>query len=65
MTQKRGDKMLSKPIGRPKSENPLTIEVKARIDKKTNDELIKYCKENNITRTDVVREGIKLVITKK
>lgn len=57
--------MSSKPMGRPKSENPLTVEVKARIDKKTNDELIKYCKENNITRTDVVREGIKLVMEKK
>lgn len=65
MAQKRGDTMSSKSMGRPKSENPLTVEVKARIDKKTNDELIKFCKENNITRTDVVREGIKLVMEKK
>ncbi len=45
-------------MGRPKSENPLKIEVKARIDAKTNEKLIKYCKENNVTRTEVVREGI-------
>lgn len=51
-------------MGRPKSENPLTIEVKARIDAKTNEKLIKYCKENNVTRTEVVREGIKKVIEK-
>ncbi len=57
--------MSSKTMGRPKSANPLTVEVKARIDKKTNDELIKYCEENNVTRTDVVREGIKLVMSKK
>lgn len=57
--------MSSKTMGRPKSANPLTVEVKARIDKKTNDKLIKYCEENNVTRTDVVREGIKLVMSKK
>lgn len=62
--RKRGDKM-SPRIGRPKSETPLTIEVKARIDKETNEKLVKYCKDNNVTRTDVVREGIKKVIEKK
>ena len=31
---------------------------------KTNEKLIKYCKENNVTRTEVVREGIKKVIEK-
>lgn len=56
---------MSPKMGRPKSENPLTIEVKARIDVKTNESLIKYCKENNVTRTDVVREGIKMVIEKE
>lgn len=56
---------MSPRTGRPKAENPLTIEVKARIDKETNEKLIKYCKDNNATRTDVVREGIKLVIEKK
>ena len=29
-----------------------------------NEKLIKYCKENNVTRTEVVREGIKKVIEK-
>lgn len=56
---------MSPRIGRPKSETPLTIEVKARIDKETNEKLVKYCKDNNVTRTDVVREGIKKVIEKK
>ena len=56
---------MSPHIGRPKAENPLTIEVKARIDKETNEKLIKYCKDNNMTRTDVVREGIKRVIENK
>lgn len=52
-------------MGRPKAENPLTIEVKARIDKETNDKLVKYCKDKNVTRTDVIRKGIKLIIEKK
>ncbi len=56
---------MSPRTGRPKSQAPLTVEVKARIDKDTNDKLVKYCKDNNVTRTDVVREGIKRVIEKK
>lgn len=56
---------MSPRTGRPKVEKPLTVEVKARIDKETNDKLDKYCKENNVTRTDVVREGIKKVIEEK
>lgn len=51
-------------MGRPKSKNPKTIEVKARIDKNLNDRLVKYCEENKLTRTDVVRRGIEMVIKK-
>ena len=61
VAQKVGDKMPPK-TGRPQAKNPLTIEIKARIDKSTNDKLIKYCKENKVTRTDVVRKGIQLVL---
>lgn len=56
---------MSPRTGRPKVENPLTVEVKARIDIETNEKLIKYCKENNVSRTEVVRKGIKQVIEKK
>ncbi|PKM61416.1 MAG: CopG family transcriptional regulator [Firmicutes bacterium HGW-Firmicutes-4] len=48
--------------GRPKSENPKTVEVKARIDVETNEALIEYCKKYNVTRTDVVRQGIRCVL---
>lgn len=54
-----------KKIGRPKSENPLTIEIKARIDKETKDKLAEYCRETGKTVTDVIREGIKTVIEKQ
>ncbi len=56
---------MSPRTGRPKSEKPLTVEVKARIDKETNEKLVKYCKQNNVSRTYVVREGIKKVIEKE
>lgn len=64
VAQKVGETM-SPRTGRPKAEKPLTIEVKARIDTETNQKLIEYCNENNVTRTDVVREGIKLIVEKK
>lgn len=51
--------------GRPKSEKPLTVEVKARIDADTNRKLNEYCEKNRITRTEVVRRGISFVLGEK
>lgn len=58
---------MSPRTGRPKAKQPKTIEVKARIDEETNRKLVDYCKENDTSRTDVVRKGIDLVLgeTKK
>ncbi len=53
---------MSPRTGRPKAENPKEIEVKARIDEETNERLQAYCKKHGKTRTDVVREGIELVL---
>lgn len=61
VAQKVGDN-LSPRTGRPKSEKPKEIEVKARIDSETDRRLQEYCKAHNKTRTDVVRKGIDLVI---
>lgn len=55
---------MSPRTGRPKVDNPKTIEVKARIDMETNERLVDYCKKNNTTKTEVVREGIEKVIKK-
>ena len=41
------------------------IEVKARIDEETNEKLIKFCEENQLSRTDVVRMGIEKVLNDK
>lgn len=56
---------MSPRTGRPKSESPKTIEVKARIDEKTNERLNLYCDKHNVTRTDVVRMGIDEVLGKE
>ena len=54
---------MSQRTGRPKS--PKTIEVKARIDEKTNEKLNLYCEKYCVTRTDVVRMGIDEVLGKE
>lgn len=56
---------MSPRIGRPKSKNPKTIEVKARIDEKTNERLNNYCEKNGITKTQVVRDGINKILGEK
>ncbi len=56
---------MSPRTGRPKAEKPKTIEVKARIDEETNKKLVHYCNQNSISRTEVVRKGIDLVLEKK
>lgn len=61
VAQKGGD-VLSPRTGRPKAENPKTVEVKARIDAETNSKLLEYCKQHRKTRTEVIREGIALVL---
>lgn len=53
---------MSPRTGRPKVDKPKTIEVKARIDEETNDNLIKYCEAHKVSRTEVVRKGIEKVI---
>lgn len=56
---------MSPRTGRPKSDNPKEIEVKARIDAETDKRLQAYCKTHKKTRTDVVREGIELVLAQE
>ena len=57
--------MDSKKIGRPKIKNPKNIDVKVRLDEETNEKLLSYCKEHNITRVEAIRQGIHLILSKK
>lgn len=45
-------------VGRPKVENPKDIDVKVRIDRKTNEKLLSFCEKNKTTRTEAIRNGI-------
>lgn len=53
---------MSPRMGRPKSKNPLNVDIKVRVDQETNDKLVKYAKDHEITRTEVIRRGINLVL---
>lgn len=53
---------MSPRTGRPKTDNPKAVEVKARIDDRTNKKLNDYCKEKGVTRTDAVRKGLDMVL---
>ena len=53
---------MSPRTGRPKSQNPLSVEVKARIDLQTSEKLDLYCERTGLTRTEVIRKGIDLIL---
>lgn len=53
---------MSPRTGRPKSDNPLNVDVKVRLDSATSEKLEEYCKEHNITRTEAIRRGIHLLL---
>lgn len=49
---------MSPRTGRPKLENPLSIDLKVRLDNTTNERLKVYCQKHGITRTEAIRKGI-------
>lgn len=53
---------MSPRTGRPKSENPLNVDVKVRLDRATSEKLDDYCKKHGITRTEAIRKGIHLLL---
>lgn len=53
---------MSPRMGRPKSDNPKNIDIKVRIDEKTNERLKRYAEKKNLTRTEVVRQGIDRIL---
>lgn len=47
------------PKGRPASENPKDYMLRVRMDKETLDQLDECCKAENLSRSEIVRKGIK------
>lgn len=56
---------MSPRTGRPKLENPINIRTSVRLDKKTDDKLIEYCKKNNISKGEAIRKGVHLLLEKE
>lgn len=56
---------MSPRTGRPKVDNPKDIDVKVRFDKIEHEKLLKYCKEHNISRTEALRQGVRLLLEQK
>lgn len=53
---------MSPRTGRPKIENPLSVDVKVRLDSDTNKKLVEYCEKNNVTRAEAIRKGVHLLL---
>ena len=50
--------MSSKKLGRPVIGSLKNIDVKVRIDEETNQRLLAFCKEKDITRAEAIRQAI-------
>ncbi|HFL2571704.1 Ribbon-helix-helix protein, copG family (plasmid) [Clostridioides difficile] len=56
--------MSPKKMGRPVVGSPKTNDIKVRVDNETNEKLEKYCKKNNLTKAEAIRQGIHLLLQK-
>lgn len=56
---------MSPRTGRPKVDNPKNYSIKIRFDEETVKMLTQYCEEHQLTRTEAIREGLKLLLSKK
>lgn len=55
----------TKKMGRPKSDNPKEHDIKVRLDNKTHEKILNYCKSNHITKAEAIRRGINLLLKNK
>ena len=56
--------MSTKKMGRPKSENPLSERIYIRVDKTTKEKLDCCTEKLEVSRSDVVRQGIETIYDK-
>lgn len=56
---------MSPRTGRPIIGGKKDIDVKVRFDKETHDKLLEYCEQNEVTRTEAIRRGVKLLVSEK
>ena len=56
---------MSPRTGRPKSENPKTVNYTIRLDVETEKKLQEYCEKHNISRGEAIRRGVGLLLDEK
>lgn len=56
---------MSPRTGRPKVENPINKRFSVCLDEQTLKRLEAYCKENNITKGEAVRQGVHLLLAQE
>lgn len=49
-------------MGRPREENPNTINLTVRINAQLNERLIAYCAKQKLSKGEVVRQGIESIL---
>lgn len=62
-TAKSEVKNMSPRTGRPKLENPNSIKLSTRINAELNSRLEHYCYNNNVSKGEVIRQGIEKVLS--
>lgn len=56
---------MSPRTGRPIIGGKKDIDVKVRFDDETHKKLLNYCEKNNVTRTEAIRQAVRLLVEKK
>lgn len=56
---------MSLQMGRPREENPNTINLTVRINAQLNERLIAYCAKQKLSKGEVVRQGIENILGEK
>lgn len=56
---------MSPRTGRPKADNPKSVNLTIRLDSETENLLRQYCETHKITRGEAIRQGIHLLLTQK
>lgn len=56
---------MSPRTGRPIVGAKKEIDVKVRFDKETHEKLLNYCESQGITRTEAIRQAVRLLVEKK
>lgn len=55
---------MSTKMGRPRSNNPMCIDLKVRVNKQTNENLLTYCESHGISKAEAIRSAIYQMLEK-